>query len=696
MRYSLYYTGVNRWLKPADYLTVEVLLCLPINRTQFPEGSMFRSIFESVREALLREKLVPTFSADANEDLFETGASVKFPGSDELRRLVSRAQLSKLFGSDFSLAWISPQITAAKTPQLWDYLRRDLSIEEIDSDGFVRRLTEDFLRNQSDEWMGSLYAFLAGQRAWLTNLGLGLRANVPFLNKPIIRLENGRHICPLNGDGSPSAFLPPDGNSKFDCVKRAVLTKPGAREFLTKLKYVVPDECDDVLQNVLPRYSEGSLPNHEEYKRDLASIFAALKTDSTSKTRALTERLRSCRFVCAESAATGLRSGQAPTDVYYRTAELETYFHGNPEAWFVCAELEEYRDTLRSLGAKDQVRITAREPKGEFVILETSHGNHKRSLHGFDPNCKIHGLAHALSHPTLDRSAVLWNTVLGTRNNLISGWVLSSRRKDFLGEFSSEEFSEAGQMLAEAPWLPDRSGCFHKASELSLDDLPLTFAKNETLSRQLRMRVQPPSPINAVAQLAQSAGVSVDDIEYLKANKNDFETFKRWQATQRAKPDRPEAESRHPALREERITEQAQSAGSVERQIRGRTVRVNWDTKEEARTALRELNTNSSEQMVCQICIEEMPFKLDDGSYFFEAVQCVRELKRELPQNYIALCPVCAAMFKHVNGTEPIELKQRILNATGSEVPVTLAREQRGVIFTRKHLFDLQTALKTL
>ena len=91
-----------------------------------------------------------------------------------------------------------------------------------------------------------------------------------------------------------------------------------------------------------------------------------------------------------------------------------------------------------------------------------------------------------------------------------------------------------------------------------------------------------------------------------------------------------------------------------------------------------------------------MPFKRDNGLHYFAAVECVRGLVRELPENHIALCPVCAAKFRHANGTPPAELKEAILAASGSAISVTLAREECSIYFTEKHLQDLQTALQVV
>ena len=176
-------------------------------------------------------------------------------------------------------------------------------------------------------------------------------------------------------------------------------------------------------------------------------------------------------------------------------------------------------------------------------------------------------------------------------------------------------------------------------------DLSETKAK---MARFLGMRLPaPPASASDVAQLAESVGVSLDDIEFLKQYKNEFAEFKVWKTNQKQKPIRPQNESRDPKGRAERVMEQARDSTNVETQKRERSIRPNWINKEEAKATLRELNTNDHGQMVCQICGDEMPFKLEDGSYYFEAVECVKELSRELLQNYIALCPICAAKFRH-------------------------------------------------
>ena len=47
------------------------------------------------------------------------------------------------------------------------------------------------------------------------------------------------------------------------------------------------------------------------------------------------------------------------------------------------------------------------------------------------------------------------------------------------------------------------------------------------------------------------------------------------------------------------------------------------------------------------MCANEMPFKLKDGSYYFEAVQVSDDFTKENHELYLALCPLCAAKYSY-------------------------------------------------
>ena len=97
--------------------------------------------------------------------------------------------------------------------------------------------------------------------------------------------------------------------------------------------------------------------------------------------------------------------------------------------------------------------------------------------------------------------------------------------------------------------------------------------------------------------------------------------------------------------------------------------------------------------MVCQCCHKRMPFNLADGSPYFEAVACLTDEPRELTENYLALCPTCAAKWHVANGQTPAVIRQLLNDADGLSIDIMLAGEPVTLRFVELHLSDLRTAL---
>ncbi len=53
----------------------------------------------------------------------------------------------------------------------------------------------------------------------------------------------------------------------------------------------------------------------------------------------------------------------------------------------------------------------------------------------------------------------------------------------------------------------------------------------------------------------------------------------------------------------------------------------------DAKTWLNETYKNNAEELICQICKKEMPFKKKDGTYYFEAVEILKDFVTFFHQN---------------------------------------------------------------
>ena len=76
-----------------------------------------------------------------------------------------------------------------------------------------------------------------------------------------------------------------------------------------------------------------------------------------------------------------------------------------------------------------------------------------------------------------------------------------------------------------------------------------------------------------------------------------------------------------------------------------------------------------------------------------EAVEYLPGEDRELAENHLALCPNCAAKWRHANGDTRETLLAALRDAVEPHVTLTLAGQQIRLRFVDVHLQDLKSAL---
>ena len=667
-------------LRDLGLLTVGVLETMPIDPSDFLEDRMFRPIFERVREALREQPLLPT-----HDGSFVAAKNAKVAEENDLRELLSSEELRNLFVADAQ--WISGEVAG----ELRGYLLNELDVEEFTWDKLVRRLDAAFIQQRTDEWLAKFYGLL-NKRPHLWRSPRGSWDSGGLLrDKPFIRLEDGSQVAPFREDPSPdrrspNAYLPPPDETDYPIVKRRIVADEAAHDFLLNgLRLKTPNNVTEVLDKVLPKYQAAQDAKElriDEHARDIDKILRALDTATGDEKNTLERRLKETPFLRATNVLTGESALMRPDTIYVPSRELQLYFEGSASAHFLANEYTEHQaEAFCQLGVSRTVRLRCRPADdGGRVAIADYHSWHQRGLHRFDPDAEIDGLDNALRNPAMERAAYVWNELLVPNRHLMRGIVESSRRQTFEDANRQEKLSEIGKLVCELSWLPCRSGTFQKPEELSLDELADDFIRDEGLASALGMRhVQ-------LEALARQAGMVLVRVE-------EYEEFERWRAHQ-SKPDFPVREPDNPDLRKERLREEAGNAAEKEYQQRLRIVRTSDDVQKDAKTYLRELYTNDDGRMICQACRNEMPFKLDDGSYYFEAVECVKDDK-ELRGNHLALCPICAAKYRHANGSSPEQIREGLLGASCLEIPVILVRERHTIRFVEVHLQDLQAALQS-
>lgn len=497
-------------LKDREALSIEVLSSLPIEESNFAEGTMFEPIYRGVAKALKEQPLLPT-----SEDSWVPSNRVAIARGQGLRELVNSCQLSNIFPSDTQLEWLSDEITLDRTPALRSYLMSEHEVREIQPTTFLSRVTKEFLEAQSDEWVSRLYQFLLGQPT--------LMKNMTIANKPWVRLENGSHVVAYTSE-QPNAFLPSRGASGFPTVRALVCTNQEAIEFLRSLKLTEPDPVDDIIANVLPLYSGNTERDFDLYRQHLSLIEAAYSTPLRNQRTKLVAALRESNFVLAID-DDGNRSWLRPSDCYLPTDRLKKLFEGISGVNFVDDSVtglqgEAIRDILIACGASRYLNTIDPEVGLSYVErreLRQKWGDSGCSGNELEDDKTLWGLDSVLNFISAlpfdeakDRSLLLWDAlcdlIQDKRQNVVRAtyyWFYYSRREiDHDAAFI--------RSLRSARWIPAPDGRLATPDEVVFEHIEPAWTPNAVLQNALGFK--PP----LVELLAKEVGLEPGLLNLLK------------------------------------------------------------------------------------------------------------------------------------------------------------------------------------
>lgn len=332
-----------RELRDGGMLDANALQCMPLDRSKF-DGTMFVPIFDAVKKALTDEHLLPCHGGG-----HVPATKATLARTQELRDLFSPEQLGKFLDRKEQQLWLTGDITQDRTPDLRQYLMRELSILEFTPESIAPTLRSHILEAQSDDWIVKLYEFFNRQSA-LARQG---RLDGVYL----VRLEDGTHIT-AKKDGQPQAFLPSEIETEFPTVRTTVCKTVGAVQFLQSLGLTTPDAVDDIVRNVLPKYKADEIDiDDKAYEDDFRRILNAFKSDLKDTQRdKLLSVLKTSTFVMCVDAGDGSKGFAQPGELYLATERLKALFSGVVgillvDDSYTCLRGEDVRELLEACGA---------------------------------------------------------------------------------------------------------------------------------------------------------------------------------------------------------------------------------------------------------------------------------------------------------------------------------------------------------
>ena len=698
-----------RLLKDMGLLSISALEALPIrveenwyydDHTKTAQEIFygnFYNIFSSVRNAFVAEDLLPTTDIRT----FVSARKAKLARPVDLVNILNRKQLGAILQSDSEIKWLSTAIT--ESSPLWLYLTRELGVEVVTPETLAQNITESFLVGQDDDWFVRFYEFLSGREAlWRSPRWSGDTGGI-LLNKPILRLQNGKHVKPFRHDGNPNAYLA-DGTdtlSTLPVVKTVLSQHDGARRFLEKLGIMEIDVVEEVVNSILPKY-QNDVVNIEpdDNARDLRQIGRAYETDSREKKERLRKELCKSRFILADLPNKGEKAFRSPEKVYFASDELEFYFSGNSSFSFVYSD-NPHAQMLKDLGVADHIRITCNSRPGSTDPVNLGYDReYKRGLQGFDPNIEVDGLEKALATPSVQKSQVIWNRIACNYWHCIRGKVVTSSRRDFSPDASTYNEKKVtslfGELLIGNAWIPDSNGNMCRPDELSLNDLHKTLDRNERLAIQLGMRMPVDEELVKKANISKNTLKLARQIEHAPPEDqkriNDILLKSQSQFPQRGSADSERRASR--------IAAEYQNAPVKVYETRDSSVRTSRGEIDSS-TYLRNQYTNEDNQMICQICEKEMPFKKRDGDYYFEAVEALTKsyISKEHTAQFLALCPLCSAMYRELVKLDESTMQELFLamkESTVPTIPLMLGERNTSIRFVETHWLEMKAILKSV
>ena len=474
-------TDSLRWLRDRGALTVSVFNTLPLKRSDFPEETLLRPMFEHVLETIKAQPLLLAHTADSKPQVFVEGCKAVAPSSASLRDLLGDGLLAELMG-DQSCRWLADGLTVKGTSDLSKYLREEVRVREISARDFVAWLgTKDaaWWKELDETWLARCYRYLHTQTV-----------EHPALKKLlIVRLESGEHVAPTE----TSVFFPAENAyekeelapflTQLPIVRQALIKddKDKTIESFLRQMGVAPLVAFQFIQKYLiPRYANPKGITLQENRSHVRFLKRAFSRMSPEELKTAISELQQVPFlICHKASDPEPNYLEIPTKTYLPAAytndgALERFFQASPDTWFVdqgyISEGEDeksWNSFLVQLGAAENPRVTETEER-----------------HRTDR--KVDGLTAALSsilQESPETRAVLAIAIWSIACRLLPGdgnysdyqWdqFLYGRQELFgpRGGYRATQAFDASffAALRDSAWLPCVAGKLHKPGQLFED-----------------------------------------------------------------------------------------------------------------------------------------------------------------------------------------------------------------------------------
>lgn len=704
-----------REIRDLGLLTGEFLAVLPNPQDALPRR--YAPIRQAVIEAMNNEPLTPTQSK------FHAPARNLLQAKASLKELLSEEDLKFLIEhEDDPPKWA---IGVSQRNSNQDRFLSGLEIETWDIEQFVQLLIKKTskkmysLEDEPDaefmiwlsakpvEWHQQMYAVLYRE----------LSANKNFnqlRSAQIVRLSTGTYSsggkCYFASNEVEHDEILPRVDSRVYLSGKKKSQQEDARQFLEEIGVSEVGEAEEVEGILKARYTyEAEVPSKKTYLKHLRHFIQLVEKEPSNA------KIFSEYFILERADNKWAKPAQVFIDSPFVETGLSAYYdvledESAPKALskeyrFCGVNLTKFVEFVKNVGVIDKLPISEtpcyKNPRWDYLCRVPG----ERYTSPINRDYVVLGLDGILKTPTLELSRLVWRTM----NALDGEYLKATYQKNWSGGYRSDD-SQLVHLLKSAAWVPQKDAGFVRPCDALRSQLPKGFPFDEgqewlskvdfggnarKRSEEYRGRDQAAKTMGfasaeqaeELAKLVKETGLTTEEIR-----------SRVLPASNKEKPAFPTKTLSNPERRQARLAEQLNNTPKKEYEQRDRSVRTTRGTVDPVMW-LRNLYTNEVDQMICQICKEEMPFRKRDGEYYFETVEALSgdHLAKEHEAQFIALCPLCAAMYnefiKHDESAMAV-LKRALMTSDEPEIPLSLGELDTSVRFVESHFNDVKTILR--
>lgn len=486
-----------------------------------------------------------------------------------------------------------------------------------------------------------------------------------------------------------------------------------ARRFLECLGVREPNEKDDLIHILQTRYKEqAAKPTDVEYLSDLEKMISFLESNPHSKEIFIGARIfriasLTTDWACADKVFLDEPFRRTGLNFLYKLTIDQKIMRWPLDSWYLeCGiPIENIINFAEALGCQkefDRLSVAAKchnNPQW-FSILSGAPGERKGN--SIDQDFSLsHEAMILLNSQSVPAAQLVWKALC--RSESIRPSVLNAVFQWTEKGGPRKAPSQLVFSLRELAWVPQIDAPFVQPRFAVASKLPkgLTIDAGYKWLDAVEFGAEEKKQSAATARRTEhlkAIGFESDEqldraLAFTKLPQEEQERILAEAEQLREPVELPVRALKNSDFRKQRVGADARSTPKKSAAIRERSVQLGVsEAKAEARVYLQDQYTNTQGQMICQVCKDELPFKLPSGAYYFEAVEMLAESSTRYRATYLALCPNHAAAYQYANGQRNSMLDV-IANAASLEVEVDLGGEETTIYFTQMHLADAKASL---